>query len=121
MMFLAITLIFIGVILAISGLAVILKKRSYDQCSEPVTATVVYKHAHNGKNGKVFELQVAYTVNGAEYKKYLRTNGEDYASRNEGSKVELLYKPENPKNAVRPMDEKDNKSGIVLLIIGAVM
>lgn len=121
MMFLAIALGFVGVILAISGVAVLLKKRSYDQCAEPVTATVVYKHAHSGKNGKVFELQVAYTVDGREYKKYIRTNGADYNSQNEGSQIELLYKPGNPKQAIRPLDGNDAKSGKSVLIAGAVL
>lgn len=112
---------FVGIILLISGLAIMLRKRSYDQCSQPVTASVIYKRSHKGKNGWVYELQVIYTVDGIEYKKYLRTSGEDYASQSEGSRIELLYKPDNPKRAIRPISEKDQKNGGILSIVGAVM
>ena len=121
MVFLAIALGFIGIILALSGFLIIMRKHSYDQCSQPVTATVIYKHSHSGKAGWVFELQVVYGVNGIEYKKYMRTSGEDYDLQYEGSKIDLLCKPGNPKRAVRPLSQKDVKNGGILLIIGAAM
>ena len=121
MMILAIQLGFIGIILAISGITVLLRKRSYDKCSQPVTATVIDKHTRKGKSAMIYELHVSYEVNGIEYKKYMRTSGADYDQQSEGSKIDLLYKPDNPKRAVRPLNKKDAKSGGILLIIGAAM
>lgn len=121
MILLAVTLCFVGLILGISGLAIIFRKRSYDQCSKPVTATVIYKRTHSAKGGRVFELQFEYSADGKTYKKHIRTSGEDYDMQDVGSKVELLYKPSDPKRAIRPLDEKDAKNGKGLLIVGAAM
>lgn len=121
MIFLAIVLAFVGLILTLCGASILLQKHRYDQCSVPVTATVLYKYAHSARSGKVFELQVLYTVDGVDYKKHIRTNGEDFALQCEGSKIELLYKPSHPKRAVRPMNAKDARSGGGLLITGVAM
>lgn len=121
MIVLAIQLGFIGIILAITGITVLLRKRSYDKCSQPVTATVIDKHTRKGKSAMIYELHVSYDVNGVAYKKYMRTSGEDYDLQSEGSQIDLLYKPDNPQRAVRPLNKKDAKSGSILLIIGAVM
>ncbi len=112
---------FIGLILLICGLALILQKRSYALCSEPVRATVIYKHAHSAKSGKIYELQVSYTVDGIEYKKNIRTSLSDYNVQSEGSRIDLLYKSGSPKKAVRPQDAKDAKSSMGLTIAGAVL
>ena len=106
-----------GIILLICAATLGIKKRSFSACSEPVTASVMEKHKRRGKNGTIYELRVAYKVDGADYQKYLRTTGEEFAQLKEGDPLELLYKPQNPKNVLRP-SAMDGPSIRVVLLIG---
>ena len=107
-----------GIIMLICAAVLGLKKRTFSSCSEHVTAQVAEKHKRRGKNGVIYELRVAYRVDGNDYKKYLRTTGEEFNRLTEGDPLELLYKPQNPKNVLRP-DAMDSRSIRVVLLIGA--
>lgn len=106
-----------GIILLLCAAVLELKKRSFSACSEPVTAQVAEKHQRRGKNGVIYELRVAYRIDGNEYKKYLRTTGEEFHRLAEGDPLELLYKPQNPKRVLRP-DAMDSRSIRIVLLIG---
>lgn len=109
-----------GIIMLICAAVLALKQRSFRACSEPVTAQVTEKHSRHGKNGKIYELKVAYQVNGIEYQRYLRTAPQLFNSLTEGDPLELLYKPQNPKNVILP-DALERGGLRKLLLIGLVM
>ena len=106
-----------GVIMLICAAVLGIKKRSFSACSESVTSEILEKHERHGKNGKNYELKVSYSVDGVEYTKYLRTVPREYNALSECDTLELLYKPRNPKNVLRP-DAMDSRSINIVLFIG---
>lgn len=97
-----------------------LKKWSFTVSSELITTQVTKKYTRNGKNGNIYELKVAYNVNGTNYEKYLRTSLWEFNRLKEGDPFELLYKPRNPHNVLRP-DAMDKHSIYMVLSIGIGM
>lgn len=115
-----ILLILTGAILLICALAQWLQKRSYSACSENVSATITRMRKRNVKNGVAYELTCAYTVDGTSYEKVIGVTRTEYEALCEGRKYELLYKPADPKRAVRPQNLNPNSTRILLLVGFAV-
>lgn len=113
-------LAFAGIIVLIAGAAQAMQNRSYAACSETVMGTVTRKRSRNVKNGKSHELTVSYTVDGTAYEKVVGALLTEYNAINEGDEIELRYKPDNPKKAVRPEMLKPRNVKIVL-VVGAVL
>lgn len=109
-----------GVIFLIAGLAQAAQNRSYAACSEKVSATVTHKTSRKVKNGRVYELNVAYEVDGTAYEKWIGVSADAYEACDVGSRYEICCKPQNPKHAVDPRNLNPRNARTVL-IIGAAL
>ena len=109
-----------GIILLIAALAQAVQNRSYAACSEKAAATVTHKTSRKTKNGRSYELLVAYEVNEIAYEKWIGVRAEDFNVVNTGDPFEILYKPQNPKHAVSPASIRPRNVRTVL-IIGAAL
>lgn len=117
---LGLILAFAGVIVLIAAMAQALQNRSYAACSEKAEATVTHKTSRKVKNGRAYELHIAYEVDGNAYEKWIGVNADAFAATEVGSKCEVLYKPQNPKRAIYPANLSPRNVRTVL-IIGAAL
>lgn len=111
---------FAGIIVLIAGLAQAAQNRSYAACSEAATGTVMRKRSRYVKNGVSHELTVSYTVGGIAYEKVVGALLSEYEQIAVGDAIDLRYKPDNPKRAVRP-EQLQPKNVRIVLIVGAVL
>lgn len=114
-----IMLALLGVILLISAFAQLLQNRSYAACSGKTEAAVENKTSRLVKGGRVYELYVKYTVDGAQYEKWVGSKADEFDDIQEGQTVDIRYKPKNPKNCARPF-QLATKNVKVVGILGAV-
>ena len=115
-----IMLILAGIIVLIAAAAQAGQNRSFAACSETTIGTVTRKRSRNVKNGKSHELTVSYTVDGTPYEKVVGALLSEFESIAEGDNIELRYKPDNPRKAVRP-EQLNPKNVRIVLIVGAVL
>ncbi len=120
MIIFGIMLILAGVIVLIAAFSQWLQNRSYAACSASVMATVTRKTSRVTKRGRVYELYVAYTVDGVPYEKWVCSKADEFDGISEGGQVELRYKPRAPKHCVRVW-QLSPKAVRALFIVGAVL
>ena len=118
MIAIGIMLILLGGIFLIAALAQGLQSRSYVACSETTKATVENKTSRLVKNGRVYELYVKYTVDGTTYEKWVGSKADEFSDIHEGEKIDVRYKPGDPKKCARPF-QLAPKNGKVVAILGA--